>query len=237
MPRNASSSAQPTADFLSPAIPGGDAGAGDNQKRNRNFDETHRLLIEKAVELISRSGVEALSVSALARASGMNRSTLYYHFDSREALIDAVRTWSSDQLDRAFQADTDRTARSEDITRFVLQHPEVFKLWIDDFIAPGDIRDRYPNWDRLVAGFDAAFHHAWPGEEVDAEVFSVVLLAGALIGPRIFRNSVRPGDSDESIVKRFTREMHRLLQHEGLHATWAGDGAPPASGTAKGADG
>src|SRR5690625_6402983 len=35
-------------------------------------------------------------------------------------------------------------------SRFVLENPELIKLWIDDFIAPGDIRDRYPLWD--IAG-------------------------------------------------------------------------------------
>jgi AcrR family transcriptional regulator len=208
-----------------------DAGA---QKRNKNFDETHRALIEKAVELISRSGVEALSVSALARASGMNRSTLYYHFESREALIAAVRSWSSGELARAFNPDGDRRERNDHITRFVLRHPEVIKLWIDDFISPGDIRERYPHWDQLVAGFDASFRAAWPDEQPDGEVFAVFLLAGAFIGPRIFHNSVAPQESIERIIERFTRETMRMLGHEGLLATWVGASEDAGEGAGDG---
>ena len=56
----------------------------------RNYEDTHQALIEKAVELVSCLGADALSVSALARALQLNRSTIYFHFESREALKTAA---------------------------------------------------------------------------------------------------------------------------------------------------
>ena len=47
-------------------------------------------MIETAVRLISETGPDALSIAALARAMGINRTTVYYHFEHREALIGAV---------------------------------------------------------------------------------------------------------------------------------------------------
>jgi AcrR family transcriptional regulator len=189
------------------------------RRRNRNFDDTHRILIEKAVELISERGAEAVSVSALARESGINRSTVYYHFESRDDLIEAVRNWSADQIALGVNPAVGQSERVSLITGFVIANPEVTKLWIDEFIAAGDIRDRYPMWDAMVAGIGRLLEDDSLGP-VDAEVFCTILLTGALIGPRVFRNSVSPEASDEDIVRRFTQEQLRLIRAYGLSGHW-----------------
>jgi len=214
------------------------AGDGMNQeiqveqrRRNRNFDDTHRLLIETAVELISELGTEALSISAVARASKINRSTVYYHFESREALIDAVRAWSAEQIAHGFNPAVAQTERVGRIIAFVLANPEVTKLWIDEFIAEGDIRDRYPMWDPMVEGVARLFRDDSGEGAVDAEIFCTILLTGALIGPRVFRNSVRPDESLERVVERFTHEQMRLLRRYGLLSEWESEQvSPPPAG-------
>jgi AcrR family transcriptional regulator len=185
------------------------------QRRNKGFEETHREMIETAVRLISESGVEALSLSAVARATGVNRTTIYYHFENRDALIAAVRAWSSEQISKAFSSGAPQPQRIDHITRFVLENPELIKLWIEDFVSPGDIRDRYPFWDALVAGVSESL--AAEGEDgADAEVYCVMLLTSAFIAPRVFRNSVRPDADSATIVRRFRLEQQRLLKHGGL---------------------
>jgi AcrR family transcriptional regulator len=196
--------------------------ASPPRRRNRNYDETHRALLEKAIELISQAGTEALSVAALARAAGMNRATVYYHFDGREAMLAAVRAWSSEQLARGFNPAVDRQERIAHIARFVLANPEIIKLWIDEFIAPGDMRSRYPDWDALVAGIARLFRAGEPGEDIDAEVYCTLLLTGAFIGPRVFHQAVRPDLGIEDVVERFTREQERILRREGLLNAWGG---------------
>lgn len=183
-------------------------------RRNKSFATTHQALIEASVRLISENGVEALSVAALARAVGMNRATVYYHFASREALLEAVSAWSSEQLTRGFSAPESQRDRIDFVARFVLDNPDLMKLWIEQFVAPGDIRDRYPKWDEFVAA--SARTRGGGGEEVDVEVFCTLMLAGAIIGPRVFRSSVRPELSDDEVVERFRREQQRMLRREGL---------------------
>ncbi|MBW8784853.1 MAG: helix-turn-helix transcriptional regulator [Novosphingobium sp.] len=187
------------------------AEAPDSARRYKAYAETHQALIEAAVRLISEKGVEALSVAGLARAIGMNRTTVYYHFGSREALLEAVASWSSEQLARAFDPHESQRNRIDFIARFVLDNPDLIKLWIDQFIAAGDIRDRYPKWDELVAGTGESL-----GPEVDAEVYCTILLAGAIVGPRVFRNSVRPDLSEDEIVARFRAEHQRILRRDSL---------------------
>jgi AcrR family transcriptional regulator len=186
------------------------------QRRNRGFGDTHQEMIEIAVRLISEKGADSLSMAAIARAMGINRTTVYYHFESREALLGAVRLWSSEQLAKGLSLAAPQQERMDFITRFVLKNPELIKLWIDDFISAGDIRTRYPLWDALVEGVAATFAARMPNESVDAEVYCVMLLTSAVVGPRVFKNSVDPSSGVETVVKRFRLEQQRLLRHDAL---------------------
>lgn len=184
-------------------------------RRNRGFHDTHEEMIETAVRLISQKGVEALSVSALARETGVDRTTVYYHFKTREAMIAAVKAWSSQRLAAAFQPIAPRAERIDYISRFVLENPELMKLWIEDFISPGDIRGSYPHWDALVKGAEASLVASDSGE-ADAEVFCVILLTAAIIGPRVFKNRVRPRASADRVIDRFRKELQRMLRTQGF---------------------
>jgi AcrR family transcriptional regulator len=188
-------------------------------RRNKGFDETHQELIETAVRLISERGADALSITALAREMGINRTTVYYHFDSREALLHAVASWATGQLARGMDFNLSQPERIGHISRFVLDNPELIKLWIDDFVSGPDIRDSYSCWDQLVDGTRRRLAEENPGETIDAEVYCVMLLAASIIGPRVYRGSVNPDASTEEIVAKFVREQQRVLHRDGLART------------------
>ncbi len=192
------------------------------QRRHKNFDATHQAMIETAVRLVSQHGPGAVSLAAIAREMDINRTTVYYHFESREALLDAVKAWSSQQLAKAFDPIASQEERIDYITRFVLENPELIKLWIEELIGVSDIRGSYPAWDALVKGIRTTIAAEHPGEKVDAEVYSVILLTSAIIGPRVMKHSVCPDADTETIVKRFRVEQQRLLKHDALLRTAAG---------------
>jgi AcrR family transcriptional regulator len=173
------------------------------QRRNKGFTDTHQAMIETAVRLISKNGAAS-------------RTTVYYHFESRDALLEAVTLWSSEQLAKGMSQAVPRQERMAFITRFVLENPELIKLWIDDFISAGDIRSRYPLWDLLVEGVRTNFASRTPNESVDAEVYCVMLLTSAIVGPRVFKNSVDPNCDIETVVKRFRLEEQRMLGRDAL---------------------
>jgi AcrR family transcriptional regulator len=186
------------------------------QRRHKSFEATHREIIETAVRLISEDGVGSLSISAVARAAGIDRTTVYYHFEGREALIAAVKAWSSAELAKAFQQpDVTQQEKIDYTTRFVLENPELMKLWMDEFLSGADIRQSYPFWDQLVEGVrrDAAYDGH---ESVDAEIYCINLLTSSIIGPRVFRNSIAPDEGDEAIVRRFGDERRRVLRLSSL---------------------
>ena len=52
--------------------------------------ESRAALLLAARELVAERGIDALTVSGVAQRAGLNRSTAYQHFRSRDELIDAV---------------------------------------------------------------------------------------------------------------------------------------------------
>jgi AcrR family transcriptional regulator len=187
-----------------------------HRRPHKGYDQTHREMIETAVRLISEKGVDALSVAVLAREMGISRANVYYHFENREALIAAVKVWASDQLARGMDESWPVPDRAIGITSFVLENPELVKLWIDDFISGDNVRQSYTRWDPLVAGLQQRFDEQCPDEKIDAEVYCTIMLTSALIAPRIFARSVRPDLPIEAIIARFVKEQHRVLLRDGL---------------------
>lgn len=186
-------------------------------RRNKGFEATHRDIIDAAVKLISEKGVEALSMAAVSRAIAINRTTLYYHFADRDALIQGVKNWAADQLADGFNTVMPREQRASHITRFLLENEALAKMFIEDFLAPGDIRERYPKWDALVDGMAGGIAEGEAG--FDAEVYCVMMLTSAFVAPRIYRNSVRPDLPLEEVVNRFRVEQMRVLVRDGLGKT------------------
>lgn len=183
-------------------------------RRNRGYTSTHQKMIETAVRQVSEKGIDALSIAGLSRAMGVNRTTVYYHFESREALLEEVKQWSSGQLAKAFSLAAPQQERIDYLTRFVLENPELIKLWVEGLVSGNDIHQSYPLWDELVSGISGLSESNPAMESMDAEVFCITLLVGAIIGPRVFRSSIRPDQDIETIVRRFRLEWQRMLRQE-----------------------
>lgn len=52
--------------------------------------DTRQLILEKALELFSLYGYDAVSVGEIAKAVGIKAPSLYNHFESKQAIFDAI---------------------------------------------------------------------------------------------------------------------------------------------------
>lgn len=52
--------------------------------------ETRRHILDAAYELFYKEGFAQTSIDAVAAAAGITKRTLYYHFDSKQSLVEAV---------------------------------------------------------------------------------------------------------------------------------------------------
>ena len=136
--------------------------------RSRGAETQHRIL-ERAVQIASVEGLDAMSLATLAEATHMSKSGLFAHFRSKEALQIAI----IDEADRMFRSVvTDAAAGSTGLVRLaklidgyveymggtLFQGGCFFAAAVHEFDGrPGAVRDRL-----------AEFLDAWNGELRDA---------------------------------------------------------------------
>ena len=67
-------------------------------------EDTKQKILDKALELFSEQGYDAVSVGQIAKAVGIKAPSLYNHFPSKQAIFDALVASTAAR----YEADTDR---------------------------------------------------------------------------------------------------------------------------------
>jgi AcrR family transcriptional regulator len=77
-------------------------------------DEKARQILEGARQIFLAEGFDGASMSEIARAAGVSKGTIYFHFESKEdlfeALIRAERRQQAEQICKLNEADSDLAA-------------------------------------------------------------------------------------------------------------------------------
>ena len=119
---------------------------------------TQQEILEVALDLFSTQGYEATSVSRIAEAVGIRKASLYSHFASKQAILDALMQITLEQYEKhsifanADWDDPDFTKGKENITtdatiqmivgqiRYILHDPQISRarkmLTIEQFQNP-----------------------------------------------------------------------------------------------------
>lgn len=63
-------------------------------------DDTKRLILKKALELFSSNGYDSVSVAEIAKAVGIKAPSLYNHYESKQAIFDAIVKDTAEQYDK-----------------------------------------------------------------------------------------------------------------------------------------
>src|SRR5262245_39397387 len=96
--------------------------------RRSDFQRTRERIVAAARREIGERGPESLTVSGVAHAAGINRTTAYQHFRTRDELVHAVSEELVAEL-RAFLASQRPMVEHIDaIAGYFLDHPEVARL-------------------------------------------------------------------------------------------------------------
>ncbi len=56
-------------------------------ERDRQREETHRRLLDTALDLYRRDGIEAASIEEIANRAGVSRGTFYFHFPTKDDVL------------------------------------------------------------------------------------------------------------------------------------------------------
>lgn len=113
---------------------------GSTTTRQRGSEE---IWLEAAYEVLTRSGVEAVKVMPLAKKLGLTRTSFYWHFKDREALLEAmIRRWE-DKNTGNLVAQTCAYAESISEAMFNL-----FDCWLDQELFDARLDLAIRNWAR-----------------------------------------------------------------------------------------
>ncbi len=178
--------------------------------RQRNPAETRALILKTAQDLIAERGPESLRISDVAHAAGVNRTTAYQHFRTRDELIAAAMAAFADTISTMIDENRDSPDLIRDMIRYHAEHPEVARLWMFQLLSDGSPPDQSV-WERYLTNIRelAESDRAQPG--IDADMLAVILLTAtmsSLLGLRRYTDETPDRDS---VVERFTNEFQRLL--------------------------
>lgn len=197
-------------------------------RRPRDPAATREAILEAASTLLAKDGPEGISLSAVAHNAGVNRGTAYQHFETRENLVRATIDWVSDKLFRAVFGDpetigerrieeVDTAALTDRLADFAMENPDLCRVWFQQVLASPD-PSADPFWREYCGSLErfAATEMAEPG--VDAEVVSVVNLAGAFFWPIWARAHAENDRARAKLARRFTTEIMRMSIHGTMRA-------------------
>jgi len=189
----------------------------------RNPQSTREAILDAARGILAGEGIEGLSVSAVAEAANVNRGTAYMHFESREALVaETIASVSEILLRSVYGEDAwnddidveaiDHTELTGRIASFAMDNPDLCKVWLLQVIASSNpSADAF--WRKFLTCLQGFVKTPRAQQDVDAEVLSVLVLAGSFLWP-IWSHA---GSLDEAgkraAAQRFSRELTRLSAH------------------------
>ncbi|MGH7322005.1 MAG: TetR/AcrR family transcriptional regulator [Candidatus Rokuibacteriota bacterium] len=188
-------------------------------RRPRDPKGTREAILEAALRRLAADGPEGISLSQVAHLAGVNRGTAYQHFETREKLIQATTQWASDKLFRAVFGDPTTPggrrvvpALTDRLTNFAMENSELCRLWLLQVLSsPDPASDPFwKEWEDSMARFAKT---ELAQENLDTEVASVIMLAGAFLWPVWARAHARDRRELPLLAHRFAQELLRLCMY------------------------
>jgi AcrR family transcriptional regulator len=208
---------------------GRDTTARETTRRRRNPEATREEILAAARTVLASDGPDGLSLSKVAQLAGVNRGTAYQHFETREDLIKATVDWVSAHLSETVFGQPDANGNTPDPGRkpvyevitgmvdFAVENPELGRIWLFEILSsdnPSD--DRF--FKQFVQATETLARSERSEEGIDAEVLSVIILAGYFLWPVWVRSRAQSKKERQVMSQRMRREVLRLSLHGTLRA-------------------
>jgi AcrR family transcriptional regulator len=179
-------------------------------QRRRDPSATYEAILDAAQELMAELGPEGLTVSEVVHRAGVNRTTAYQHFRTREQVIEAVMARLSREVSRMLEAEMSLGERIDHMVNFHLEHPEVARLWLfqmlSDIPLPKD-----ESWERYLRAMNALAASERTEDGIDAEMLGHILLGATLVWSLLARKGPKGEQGAREATGRFLHELKRLL--------------------------
>lgn len=188
-------------------------------RRTERSRDTKEAILEAAAKVLSNQGYEATSLELVASTAGVTKGTVYYHFDSKEAIYAAVLIrYISDAARRAEEAEVssddpvealarivdEAIADTMDVSKRYIHYQEIVRVREDIRSVVREVQRSYENTIARVIGAGQARGYVIDGEPK----LLAMLLIGAIGRTARWYQSDGPVAPDEfaQLIKRFLLE-------------------------------
>lgn len=197
--------------------------ANPRERRARDPAETREAILRAARTLLAKDGPEGISLSQVAHLAGVNRGTAYQHFETREKLIAATADWVSEKMFRELFGDPERIGErqveqvdiadmTDRLVDFAMDNPELCRIWLLQLLSSPDPASD-PFWREYAGSLGRFTQTDLAVEGVDAEVLSVLMLAGSFLWPVWARSHAQSEEERRALSRRFSQEALRLCMY------------------------
>jgi AcrR family transcriptional regulator len=188
-----------------------DRSAGDRERALRSDAKASRkALVAAARKLFAERGPDGLTIVEVAKSAGLNRSTAYQHFRSREELTQAVAEEFATELRGMLEEQRGQSEQIEFFVHYFLQHPDIARLWMFHLLA-GQSRSK-EGWGEYIESLEqmAKSPQSLPG--IDAEMLGTIGLTSALVWSVMSQQHAGSEKAARAETKRFAAELGRLFR-------------------------
>ena len=201
------------------------------EKADRRSSRTRLALLEAAQRLFATRSIDGVSIDDIAREADVAKGSLYNHFDSKEALAEAlfgmVRGHVAMLLDTAVDEETpppERLVRGAFvILRFAIDHPESVAALLK--LSPELLEDRAPlnvkAREIIAEGLESGHFKGIPADS------ATLLVVGAMLV--MLQDSVDRKKSVKRLIARIIPLMAGVLKALGVDGDSASAGAKAAA--------
>ena len=180
--------------------------------RRSDFERTRRRILAAARLLMAERGPESLTVSAVARAAELNRTTAYQHFRTRDDLVAAVTEELMEEIGAVIGKigkEGPLADRIDYVAAWFVDHPEIARLALHLLLTESP----FPReaWRPYLAEMRALTESGGAHPDVDPEMLAHVLMSVAMLWPLHARIAGEDEAAAREATRRFTRELKRLL--------------------------
>jgi AcrR family transcriptional regulator len=177
--------------------------------RRADFHATRQRIVAAARRQMGEHGPESLTVSAVAHAAGINRTTAYQHFRTRDDLVRAVTEELIAEVAAFLESRRPIVEHIDAIAGYFLEHPELARLTIYWLLSDSPIprpgqKLMLQETRRLVEGGGAR-------DDADPEMLGHLMMSVAVLWPLSVQIEFEDAAARRAATARLARELKRVL--------------------------
>lgn len=185
------------------------AASPPRRERRSDFQQTRRRIIEAARRLMAERGPESLTVSAVAHAAGINRTTAYQHFRTRDELVRAVTEELIAEVGAYLESQRPIVEHIDEIAGYFVERPELARLALHWLLSESPIPREAMNL--LFRETTDLARSPGARSDADPEMLGHLMMGVALLWPLHARIEFEDDAARRAATRRFARELKRLL--------------------------